>query len=186
VGYAGTKVPDDKSWDSVASADFVIFDKKRGLEILGDSPKIYPKYLDVLKVVHEAPIYDPKQNKLFVTQDGPPGNMTNLVIDLNVEPPTVNSFITDPPVYQPTGGILHEGMIYWAVQGNNQSLPGGLKQRPGVVRVDPATLKAEWLVNNFYGFAFTGPNDLTVDTIGDIWFTDSGMYRCAPNPASHV
>jgi hypothetical protein len=174
TGYTGTLVPDDPTWQLVVDADFVIFDEARGLELLGATPSIQKKYIDVLNVIHEAPIYVPDLNKLFVTQDGPPGNLTNLMIDLNVDPPTVTAFETDPPVYQATGGILHDNMIYWAMQGNNVSLPGGLKQRPGVVRFDPKTLKAEWLVNNFYGFFFGGLNDLTVDPYGDVWFTDSG------------
>lgn len=174
VGYTGALVPDDPSWQLVVDADIVIFDEARGLEMLGATPYIQPSFIPVLNVIHEAPIYVPHLNKLFVTQDGPPGNLSNLVIDLNFDPPKVEAFITDPPVYQPTGGILHNGKIYWAVQGNNVSLPNGLKQRPGVVRVDPETLKAEWLVNNFYGFFFGGLNDLTVDPRGDIWFTDSG------------
>lgn len=174
VGYSQTLVPDDPSWSLVANSDFVLFDSVRGLEILGASPKIYHQYLDVLNVIHEAPIYVPGLNKLFVTQDGPPGNLSNLVIDLNVDPPAIDTFITDPPVYQPTGGILHENMIYWAVQGNNVTLPGGVKQRPGVVRVDPFTYKAEWLTNNYFGFFYGGLNDLAVDSVGDVWFTDSG------------
>lgn len=174
VGYSGTLVPDDPSWASlVPNADFVIFDKKRGLELLGASPKIAHNYIPVLNVIHEAPIYVPELNKLFTTQDGPPGNLTNIMIDLNVDPPKVEAFVTDPPIYQPTGGILHDGMIYWAVQGNNVTLPNGLKQRPGVARVDPKTLKAEWLLNNYYGFFYGGLNDLTVDDVGDVWFTDS-------------
>ncbi len=178
VGYTGTLVPDDSSWGLVTSADFVVFDEIRGLELLGSTPKITKKYLDLLNVIHEAPIYVPSLNKLFVTQDGPPGNLSNIAIDLNNEPPTVEAFVTDPPVYQATGGILHNGMIYWAMQGNNVSLPGGLKQRPGIVRVDPRTYRAEWLINNYFGFFFGGLNDLTVDPVGDIWFTDSGL--CTP------
>lgn len=187
VGYAGTLVPDDPTWALVTTADFVVFDHQRGLELLGANPRIQHKYIPVLNVIHEAPIYVPALNKLFVTQDGPPGNLSNIVIDLNFDPPIVEAFVTDPPVYQPTGGILHDGMIYWAVQGNNVSLPDGLQQRPGVVRVDPATLKAEWLVNNFYGFWFGGLNDLNVDSFGDVWFTDSG-WKHSPSltPAIHV
>lgn len=187
VGYTGTLVPDDPSWSLVTTAEFVVFDRERGLELLGISPGIQHKYIPVLNVIHEAPIYVPALNKLFVTQDGPPGNFSNIVIDLNFDPPTVEAFVTDPPVYQPTGGILHDGMIYWAVQGNNVSLPDGLQQRPGVVRVDPATLKAEWLVNNFYGFWFGGLNDLNVDPFGDVWFTDSGS-KDSPSltPVAHM
>ncbi|KZF20179.1 lactonohydrolase [Xylona heveae TC161] len=173
VGYSGTEVPDDPSWKLVSTADFVVFDQNRGLELLGKTPKIQHKYLEVLNVIHEAPIYVPSLNKLFVTQDGPPGNLTNLMIDLNTDPPTINTFVTNPPVYQPTGGILHNNTIYWAIQGNNVSLPGGVQQRPGVVRVNPSTLEAEWLVNNYYGFFYGGLNDLTVDRFGDVWFTDS-------------
>lgn len=174
VGYAGTVVPDDPSWELVSKADFVVFNRELGLDLLGGAPRIQHKYVPVLNVIHEAPIYVPHLNKLFVTQDGPPGNLTAIVIDLNEDPPTAKSFVTDPPIYQPTGGILHNGMIYWAVQGNNVSLSNGLKQRPGVVRVDPATLKAEWLMNSYYGFWYGGLNDLTVDSLGDVWFTDSG------------
>jgi len=174
VGYSGTLVPDDHSWAAlVPTADFIIFDKELGLEILGPSPKIWKNFIPLLNVIHEAPMFVPELNKLIITQDGPPGNLTNIAIDLNTDPPTVEAFVTDPPVYQPTGGILFEGYMYWAVQGNNISLPGGLKQRPGIVKVDPKTYKAEWLLNNYHGFFFGGLNDLTVDSVGDIWFTDS-------------
>ncbi|KAH9875835.1 hypothetical protein IAQ61_003300 [Plenodomus lingam] len=174
VGYSGTLVPDDPSWAAlVPTADFVVFDKELGLELLGPSPKILKNFVPLLNVIHEAPMFVPELNTLFTTQDGPPGNLSNIAIDLSTDPPTVNAFVTDPPVYQPTGGVLHEGYIYWAVQGNNVSLPGGLKQRPGIVRVDPKTYKAEWLLNNYHGFAFGGLNDLAVDSVGDIWFTDS-------------
>ncbi|CAG7930381.1 unnamed protein product [Penicillium olsonii] len=187
TGFGDTVVSDDPSWKAhVPNADFVVFDKKRGLELLGSAPKISRGYIPLLNVIHEAPIYVPELNKLFTTQDGPPGNLSNIIIDLNYDPPKVESFVTDPPVYQPTGGILHDGMIYWAVQGNNQSLPNGLKQRPGVVRVDPKTLKAEWLVNNYYGFYFGGLNDLNVDDVGDVWFTDSDYaYGLGLSPVSN-
>lgn len=174
VAYYGTLVPDDPSWKLVADADFVIFDRERGLELLGKAPKIQHSFFNLLNVIHDAPIFVPSLNKLFITQDGPPGNLTNIVIDLNEDNPTPKSFVTDPPVYQPTGGILHNNMLYWTVQGNNDSLPGGLIQRSGIVRVDPATYEAEWLINNYYGFTFAGLNDLTVDPVGDIWFTDTG------------
>ncbi|KAF4624955.1 hypothetical protein G7Y89_g13217 [Cudoniella acicularis] len=172
VGYTGTVVPDDPSWSLVAAADFVVFDQERGLELLGGAPKI-TKVFDVLNVIHEGPVYVPSENKLYVQQDGPPGNVSQLVIDLNVDPPTMSTFQTSPPTYQPNGGVYHDGKIYWTVMGNNVSLPGGVKQRPGIAVMDPATRKVETLLNNYYGFMFSGPNDLAIDTNGDIWFTDS-------------
>jgi sugar lactone lactonase YvrE len=175
VGYTGAEVPADKSWSIVQQADFVLFDEKRGLEILGPNPKISRGIIPVLNVIHEAPVFVPGLNKLFVTQDGPPGNMSIMSLDLNHDPPTVEFVQTDPPIYQPTGGVYNpaDGMVYLAVHGNNGSLPNGLKQHAGLARFDPKTLKAEWLVNNYHGFNFAGPNDLTIDPVGDIWFTDT-------------
>ncbi|PVH95941.1 calcium-dependent phosphotriesterase [Periconia macrospinosa] len=174
VGYSGTLVPDDDSWANlVPTADFIVFNQDLGLALLGPAPKIYHNYIPLLNVIHEAPMYVPELNKLFIAQYGPPGNLTNIAIDLNTNPPAVEAFTTNPPIYQPAGGTFHDGYIYWAVQGNNLTLPNNLEQRPGIARVDPKTFKAEWLLNNYHGFFFGGLNDLTVDSVGDIWFTDS-------------
>jgi sugar lactone lactonase YvrE len=174
-GYTATQVPDDPSWDLVQQADFVIFDKARGLEILGAAPTIAKDLIPVLNVIHEAPVFIPGLNKLFVARDGPPGSMPLMSLDLNCEPPNVSYVELDPPIYQPTGGLYNpaDGMVYLAVQGNNGSLPNGLKQHAGLARFDPVTLKSEWLINNYYGFNFAGPNDLTIGPVGDIWFTDT-------------
>ncbi|KAF3761912.1 hypothetical protein M406DRAFT_15980, partial [Cryphonectria parasitica EP155] len=175
VAYTGALVPDDPTWALVQEADFVIYDKQRGLELLGSEPKIYRGILDVLNVIHEAPVYVAEVNKLFVTQDGPPGFQGILSLDLNYDPPNVSFVELDPPIYQPTGGVYNpaDGMVYLAVQGFNESLPNGLKQHAGIARFDPKTLKSEWLLNNYYGFNFAGPNDITIDPVGDIWFTDT-------------
>ncbi|KHN94905.1 Six-bladed beta-propeller, TolB-like protein [Metarhizium album ARSEF 1941] len=175
VPYTGTTVPEDSSWLLVQGADFVLYDHKRGLELLGSAPKIYRGLVPTLNVIHEAPVFVPGLNKLFVQQDGPPGGMSIMQLDLNHDPPVKSWVQTDPPIYQPTGGLYNpkDGMIYYAVHGNNASLPNGLKQHAGLARVDPRTLKAEWLVNNYYGFNFAGPNDLVIDPVGDIWFTDT-------------
>ncbi|KAK8122201.1 lactonohydrolase [Apiospora sp. TS-2023a] len=152
IGYTGTKVPDDPSWKLVPNADFVSFDKKRGLEVLGRAPKITRGIVSWLNVIHEAPVFVPELNVLFVAQDGPPGNKSILKLDLSHDPPTVSPIETDPPIYQPTGGLYNpkDGMVYLA------------------------TLKAEWLLDNYHGFSLAGPNDLTLDPLtGDIWFTNT-------------
>lgn len=174
-GYADTKVPDDASWAIAQQADFILFDKERGLKLLGSSPKISKGLISVLNVIHEAPVFVPGINKLFLTQDGPPGDNGLMSLDLNFDPPKKSFVELDPPIYQATGGLYNpkDGMVYLAVHGNNGSLPNGLKQHAGIARFDPRTLKSEWLVNNYYGFNFAGPNDLTIDPVGDIWFTDT-------------
>ncbi|PSR80682.1 hypothetical protein BD289DRAFT_455177 [Coniella lustricola] len=175
VAYTGTIVPDDPTWALVQEADFVLYDEVRGLEVLGSAPTISRGIIEVLNVIHEAPVFVPELNKLFVAQDGPPGFQQLLSLDLNFDPPTVSFIQTDPPLYQPTGGVYNpkDGFVYLAVQGFNESLPNGLKQHAGLARFDPKTLKAEWLINNYYGFNFAGPNDITIDSEGDIWFTDT-------------
>lgn len=35
VGYTGTLVPNDPSWNLTTTADFIVFDRERGLELLG-------------------------------------------------------------------------------------------------------------------------------------------------------
>ncbi|KAI9776507.1 MAG: hypothetical protein M1839_009541 [Geoglossum umbratile] len=185
VGYSDTVVSDDPSWAQVAKADIVVFDKERGMKLLGQNPK-FEKMFSVLPVIHEAPVYVPSQNKLYLTQDGPPGNLSSIVIDLDPNPPTMSFFQTNPPLYQPNGGIYKDGMVYWAVMGNNVSLPGGLKQRPGIARMDPVTKNVQWLLNSYYGFSYSGPNDLAMDSKGDIWFTDTdyayGLYVAPSSP----
>jgi sugar lactone lactonase YvrE len=174
-GYSDTQVPDDPSWALAQAADFVLFDKDRGLALLGATPKIYKAIIPVLNVIHEAPVFVPGINKLFLTQDGPPGFMPLMSLDLNFDPPKVSLVNLDPPIYQATGGLYNpkDGMVYLAVHGNNGSLPNGLKQHAGIARFNPKTLKSEWLVNNYFGFNFAGPNDLVIDPVGDIWFTDT-------------
>lgn len=172
VPYTGAVVPDDASWSLVQNADFVIFDKERGLELLGKAPKMTRGIVSVLNVIHEAPVFVPELNALFLTQDGPPNNFSLIKLDLSQDPPVKSLFQTDPPIYQPTGGLYNpkDGMVYLAVHGKNASIP----QHAGLARFDPKTLKAEWLLNNYHGFNFAGPNDLTLDPLtGDIWFTDT-------------
>jgi sugar lactone lactonase YvrE len=173
TSYSNTTNPSDPSWAEVKNADFVLFDQVRGKDLLGGNPKL-ERMFDVPFVIHEAPVFVPSQNKLYVSQFGPPGNFDQVLIDLETEPPKMSKYRTDPITYTPNGGTLKDGMIYWAVAGNNVSLPGGLQQRPGLARTDPASGKTDWLLNSYGGFFFSGPNDLVFDQQGDIWFTDSG------------
>src|ERR1700734_633366 len=67
------------SFHPALNADFLVFDKKRGLEYLGSNPS-YEFVFPVSKAVHEAPVYAPVQNKLFLSQLAPPaGYLPQLV-----------------------------------------------------------------------------------------------------------
>ncbi|KAK5701588.1 hypothetical protein LTR97_004403 [Elasticomyces elasticus] len=171
VSFGRTSVPNDTSFGLVAGADFLVFDQQRGLEILGNSPSLSLVF-NVSQAVHEAPVYVPSFNKLFVSQLAPPaGYLPQLVVDLNQDPPTLSEFLSDPPVYAPNGGTFHNGLIYWGASGGNNSI-GGTEQRSGIRTLDPHTNKTVTLLNNYFGFYFNTVDDLFVDSTGAVWFTD--------------
>lgn len=53
--------------------------------------------------------------------------------------------------------------------------------RPGVTRTDVKTGTVEWLADRYQGKRFNGPNDLTVDGKGRIYFTDRPGATSAPD-----
>jgi hypothetical protein len=111
--FGSTSVPNDTSFGLVEDADFLVFDQARALKLLGDSPT-YEFIFEVSPAVHEAPVYVPSLNKLFMSQLAPPaGYLPQLVVDLNQDPPTLSEYLSDPPVYAPNGGTFHNGLIYW-------------------------------------------------------------------------
>ena len=172
--FGTTSVPKDSSFAQVGKADFVVFDKKRGLELLGPNPS-YEYVFEVSNAVHEAPAYVPSQNKLYLSQLAPPpGYLPQLVIDLNANPPTLSEYLSDPPVYAPNGGTFHKDLIYWGASGGNNSIGGG-EQRVSLQTLDPETNKTTVLLNNYFGFYFNTIDDLFVHPNGDIWFTDPCM-----------
>ncbi|BCR86996.1 SMP-30/gluconolactonase/LRE family protein [Aspergillus chevalieri] len=156
--------------NDVKSADFLVFDKERGLEVLGSKPS-YEFMFKVPEVVHEAPVYVASQNKLYLSQLTP-GYLPQLVVDLNQEPPKLSEYLSNPPVYAPNGGTFHNGKIVWGASGGNRSI-GGSEQRLGLRTVDPKTNKSTTLVNNYFGYYFNTIDDVAVHpNTGDIWFTD--------------
>ncbi|KAF2771261.1 putative lactonohydrolase [Teratosphaeria nubilosa] len=151
IGFGQTYVGNDSSFDLVSTADFLVFDASRALEALGPNPT-YEVVFNVSKAVHEAPVYVPSLNKLFLSQLAPPpGYLRQLVVDLNQDPPTLTS-------------------------GGNDSL-GGTEQRPGIRTLDPHTNKTVTLLDNYFGFYFNTVDDLVVDHSGAIW---TASYRFDP------
>jgi len=170
--FRNTSVPNGTSSDLTANADFLVFDQARGMEYLGSSPS-YGYVFQVSNAVHEAPVYAPVQNKLFLSQLAPPaGFLPQLVIDLNENPPTLSEFIPNPPIYAPNGGTFRNGLIIFGASGGNDSI-GGMEQRPSLRTLDPATNQTDVLLNNYFGFYFNTIDDLSIHpTSRDIFFTD--------------
>lgn len=65
--FGSTSVPNDISFALVDKADFLVFDQQQGLEVLGSNPS-YDFVFEVSEAVHEAPVYVPFQNKLYLSQ----------------------------------------------------------------------------------------------------------------------
>ena len=99
------------------------------------------------------------------------------IVDLNGDQPTLSKFITNPPIYGVSGGQYYNGSVYWAVKGGfitSSVRTGQVKhEQPGIYRLDPLTGHVETLVTEYQGRKFNSPNDLAIDSFGDIWFTDS-------------
>ncbi|PYH95869.1 lactonohydrolase [Aspergillus ellipticus CBS 707.79] len=168
--FGDTTVGSGNKLQDVKLADFIVYDREKGLKILGSNPS-YEYVFAVSEAVHEAPVYVPSQNKLYLSQLAP-GYLPQLVIDLNKNPPTLSEFLSDPPVYAPNGGTFHNGKIIWGASGGNRSI-GGSEQRVSLRILDPETNKTTNLVNNYFGYYFNTIDDLAVHpTTGDIWFTD--------------
>ncbi|KAI9734939.1 MAG: hypothetical protein M1834_002019 [Cirrosporium novae-zelandiae] len=167
--FGSSYISNDPLFSQVDNADFLVFDRQRGFELLGTSPS-YEYIFEVPKNVHEAPVYVSTQNKLYISRLTP-GYLPQLVLDLNEDPPTISEYLSDPPVYAPNGGTIHNGLIYWGASGGINSI-GGTEQRPGVRVLDLATNKSVELLNNYFGYFFNCIDDLVVHPNGDIWFTD--------------
>lgn len=171
--FRNTTAPNaTESFDLIHNADFLIFDQKRGMQYLGANPT-YEYVFKVSGAVHEAPVYAPVQNKLFLSQLAPPpGFLPQLVIDLNQNPPTLSNFTPSPPIYAPNGGTFRNGLIVFGASGGNNSI-GDTEQRVSLRTLDPATNQTNVLLNNYFGFYFNTIDDLAVHPISrDIFFTD--------------
>ena len=153
-----------------------MFDKKRGLEYLGSEPS-WEYVFKVANSVHEAPVYVPANNLLYMSELPPVGGdpldyVSQLVVDLNQDPPVLERFSPDPPVVAPNGGVLLNGQIVWAASASFDT-GNGTSQRISLHTIDPMTNKSTEILNNYYGFYFNNLDDVAVHPqSGQIFFTD--------------
>ena len=103
----------------------------------------------------------------------PHAYLSQLVVNLNDDPPTLHDYSLDPPVFAPNGETYHNGLIYWAASGGFNDVDGAGEQRISLRTIDPMTNKSTTLLNNYFGFYFNNMDDVTVHpTSGDLFFTD--------------
>ncbi|KAJ5667476.1 Lactonohydrolase [Penicillium longicatenatum] len=170
--YAQTEVPDDPSWSLLRDADFIVYDRERGLSILGDSPTSELKF-NITPLFHDATVYDPYTNEVYFSQLSG-GEISQKVIDLNEDAPVVRRKEANPPLYSPTGGIYRNGLFYYCVGGSSHQVvgPRGTVARPGIYTYNATSGESDVLLNNYYGYWFSTCNDIAMDGEGNIWFTD--------------
>lgn len=175
ASYAQTEIPDDPSWQLVKEAGFIVYDKERGLEILGKKPTSEYKF-DIEPLFHDATVYDPNTNEVWFSELSG-GELSQKVINLGDEGKGVHRKAANPPLYSPVGGIYRNGLFYFCVGGSSDEVPGpdGTVARPGLYTLNATSGESKVLLNNYFGHWFSTCNDLAMDGEGNIWFTDDGM-----------
>lgn len=162
-------------------SSFKVYDQSAHT-VLGDSPKLelllensdYP-------FAHEAGVFIPESNTLFVTSNQfshPSTNKTHIQISRITLPPSVQSTettcteITASNIPLANGGVNYKDGILFCAQGT-MTTPGGLAYMPLLSNHLSATsYSAELLITSFHNRPFNSPNDVVIHSDRSIWFTD--------------
>ncbi|KAI9039791.1 SMP-30/gluconolactonase/LRE family protein [Aspergillus affinis] len=151
-------------------AAFKVYDS-RFLDITGPTPKLEALLKnDDFPFAHEASVYIPSKDELFLTSNiftDPATNQSTIKISkVAVDAHPVTSEIVNSTVPFANGGVNHGDGILFCGQGTmNQT--GGLFQ----MSIDPP-YTSHLLVGDVYGRQFNSPNDVVVHSDGSFWFTD--------------
>ena len=184
--FVETSVPADPSFALLEGTPFIVFDETRGLQMVGPNTKLERVFDTRNDSIHEAPVYVPGLDAIIFSLPHQ-GIYEQQIIHLNDTPPTIANYTTSPPVYAVNGGKLYKERIYWASEASfsfpNPSDGSIVQQTPGIYQLNPYTGEVITLVNNYYVTLLNSPNDLFIDSIGDIFFTDS-WYGYAINVSS--
>jgi len=73
-----------------------------------------------------------------------------------------------------------QGRLIACEGGNHQAAGVSISGKPRVTRTDIASGRIEILTDNYQGQPFVGPNDVTIDSKGRLYFTDlpgGAVYR---------
>ncbi|KAF7520938.1 hypothetical protein PCG10_008681 [Penicillium crustosum] len=144
---------------------------QRFVAIVGSSPtaELLAENKDY-SFAHEAGVFFPDTNKLFVTSNrciGPNGQQKVHItrVDLSTTPITCQEISTEIPMGN--GGINYDkDDVLFCAQGT-MTEPSGLYRMSTI-----APYKSELLKADFHGRPFNSVNDVVVHTDGSIWFTD--------------
>jgi len=137
--------------------------------IIGQSPSLELCLEDDHPFAHEAGVYIPTEDAVFVTSNQFPRGGQKIItinrLSRNADGVWAREEIpADVPMAN--GGINHGNGILFCSQGNATSLPG-LMHMTGT-----PPYQTHALINNYHGRRFNSPNDVIIARDGSIWFTD--------------
>lgn len=166
---------------------FAIYDDTFA-DVLGSQPSIDLAVEQDWPFAHEAGVYIPDQDAVFVTSNrlGEGHSSTIIVSKISRDKNgTWSSEAVPTDLDMGNGGINYSTGIVFCAQGS-------LNTRGGLVYMDSRPPYAtRTLLDNFHGRQFNSLNDVVVHTNSSIWFTDpiygfEQGFRPTPQLRSHV
>ncbi|KAJ6072301.1 hypothetical protein N7467_010386 [Penicillium canescens] len=152
--------------------------------ILGHCPTLQLLFQnDTYPFAHEAGVYIPTTNHLFITSNRYTDNNNNQKIQItriNLSTTPVTCEELEPPIPMGNGGVNYSPNEILICGQGNLTEPSGL-----YTMSTTAPYTSKLLVGDFLGRPFNSVNDVVVHSDGSIWFTDpiygfEQGYRPAP------
>lgn len=149
---------------------FLIYDSSFKA-IIGSSPSLDCVLEDDLPFAHEAGVYLPDSDSLFVTSNRckPTQNDGDLIMIHKLRREDAGTWTKErieTDIVMANGGVNYQNGILFCDQGDHSS-------KGGLVSMEPDTpYKAQMLVNSYHGRRFNSVNDVVIKSDGSIWFTD--------------
>lgn len=149
---------------------FIVYDQSFK-DIIGSSANLKCVLEDDYPFAHEAGVYFPDQDSLFVTSNQFKSNGSDdasiVISKLTREE---NGFWTkeqiETDIKMPNGGVNYENGILFCAQGSHAS-------KGGLVLMEPQPpYEAQMLVDSYHGRRFNSVNDVVIKSDGSIWFSD--------------
>jgi len=140
--------------------------------LLGSSPSLKLLLEKDFPFAHEAGVYIPEKNELFITSSPlprPDGGLRIKIskISLDDSNDVQCEELSCPDIVMANGGVnFSTDKVLFCAQGSG-SAPSGLFS----VTIAPP-YETELVVSGFYGRPFNSVNDVVVNNDGSIWFTD--------------
>ncbi|KAL4937496.1 hypothetical protein BDV06DRAFT_226906 [Aspergillus oleicola] len=137
------------------AATYYAFDEEFYAILGGQRPPLFEIGSQAPGSVFEAGVWVPELNEVWFTSIGssPPTYVSILDLETHsVRRPEIPE-LRD---VNPNGGYYFNGLVYFAIAGN-ESAPAGAT---GIVSVDPKTYKVTSIVNSFFGLVMVSVDDL--------------------------